>query len=470
MLNPLPAIALLPMAMLWFGLGADAIVFTLLHSVVWPVALNMHTGFMGVSETQRMVGRNYGLRGIRYVVKLLIPAAFPSILTGMKIGWAYAWRTLIAAELVFGGAVVDTEGTGEGGLGWFIFANQMDLQIPFVFAGLFTVILVGITVENVVFRNLELRTVGRWGDADDMSGAAASGGKGPDVYVRPEFVVETLGEAEIGDVERKLSGLERAWNVNGVRKATILIGLVVAWQVYTVALDVEPLMFPRFSTSAEALWLSLIDSDLLRKIWFSVSTLLIGYTAGLALSAALVLWASAQRIGADFLSTCTAMFNPLPAIALLPLAMLWFGLGTASIVFVTIHSVLWAVALSTPHRLPVGERDAADDRAELRAAEHPLRDEDPDPRGVAVDPVGDEDRLGVLLAHPDRRRAGLRRLLRQRRPRLVHLREQPEPRDRARLRGPVHRDPHRDHGRERHLQERRAAHRVSLGDAALTPG
>ena len=59
--------------------------------------------------------------------------------------------------------MVDTEGTGEGGLGWFIFANQMDLQIPFVFAGLFTVILVGITVENVVFRNLELRTVGRWG-------------------------------------------------------------------------------------------------------------------------------------------------------------------------------------------------------------------------------------------------------------------------------------------------------------------
>ena len=163
MLNPLPAIALLPMAMLWFGLGADAIVFTLLHSVVWPVALNMHTGFMGVSDTQRMVGRNYGLRGILYVVKLLIPAAFPSILTGMKIGWAYAWRTLIAAELVFGGSVVDTEGTGEGGLGWFIFANQMDLQIPFVFAGLFTVILVGITVENVVFRNLELRTVGRWG-------------------------------------------------------------------------------------------------------------------------------------------------------------------------------------------------------------------------------------------------------------------------------------------------------------------
>ena len=145
------------------------------------------------------------------------------------------------------------------------------------------------------------------------SGGPMSGAKRPDVHVRPEFVVETLGKADIGNVERKLSWIERAWNVNGVRKATILIGLVVAWQIYTVALDVEPLMFPRFSTSAEALWLSLIDSDLIRKIWFSISTLLIGYSVGLALSAALVLWASAQRLGADFLSTCTAMFNPLPA-------------------------------------------------------------------------------------------------------------------------------------------------------------
>ena len=177
--------------------------------------------------------------------------------------------------------------------------------------------------------------------------AAAGGPTGPDIHIRPEFLVEELAKAEIGDVARELSRIERVWNVNGVRKAAILVGLVVAWQVYTVALDVEPLMFPRFTDSADALWWSLIDSDLLRKIWFSVSTLLIGYAAGLVLSAVLVLWASAQRIGADFLLACTAMFNPLPAIALLPLAMLWFGLGTASIVFVTIHSVLWAVALST---------------------------------------------------------------------------------------------------------------------------
>jgi len=163
MLNPLPAIALLPLALLWFGLGASSIVFTLLHSVIWPVALNAHTGFMGVSDTQRMVGRNYGLRGVNYVAKLLIPAAFPSILMGLKIGWAYAWRTLIAAELVFGGAIADTSGTQSGGLGWFVFANQMDMQIPHVFAGLFTVILVGVVVESLIFSTIEARTVRRWG-------------------------------------------------------------------------------------------------------------------------------------------------------------------------------------------------------------------------------------------------------------------------------------------------------------------
>ena len=163
MLNPLPAIALLPLALLWFGLGASSIVFTRLHSVIWPVALNAHTGFMGVSDTQRMVGRNYGLRGVSYVTKLLIPAAFPSILMGLKIGWAYAWRTLIAAELVFGGAISDTSGTQSGGLGWFVFSSQMEMQIPAVFAGLFTVILVGVFVESIIFTNIEVRTVRRWG-------------------------------------------------------------------------------------------------------------------------------------------------------------------------------------------------------------------------------------------------------------------------------------------------------------------
>lgn len=157
MFNPLPAIALLPLALLWFGLGTPSLVFVIIHSVLWVVALNTHSGFQAVSETQRMAGQNYGLHGLRFVVHILIPAAFPSILTGLKIGWAFAWRTEIAAELVFGAT------SGSGGLGWFIFEARNQLDTPAVFAGLTAVVIIGLVVENFVFRLIERHTVRKWG-------------------------------------------------------------------------------------------------------------------------------------------------------------------------------------------------------------------------------------------------------------------------------------------------------------------
>ncbi|MCE5983133.1 MULTISPECIES: ABC transporter permease [Pseudomonas] len=157
MFNPLPAIALLPLALLWFGLGDNSLIFVLVHSVLWALALNTYAGFLGVSETLRMAGRNYGLRGLRLVVHILIPAALPSILSGLKIGWAFAWRTLIAAELVFGAT------SGKGGLGWYIFQNRNELYTDKVFAGLAVVILIGLLVESLVFNTLERVTVRRWG-------------------------------------------------------------------------------------------------------------------------------------------------------------------------------------------------------------------------------------------------------------------------------------------------------------------
>ena len=157
MFNPLPAIALLPLALIWFGLGSGSIIFVLVHSVLWAIALNTHAGFRAVSNTMRMVGQNYGLRGLKLVRLILIPAAFPAILTGLKVGWAFAWRTLIAAELVFGVS------SGSGGLGWFIYENRNQLETANVFAGLFTVILIGLFVENIIFATIERKTIRRWG-------------------------------------------------------------------------------------------------------------------------------------------------------------------------------------------------------------------------------------------------------------------------------------------------------------------
>jgi NitT/TauT family transport system permease protein len=157
MFNPLPAIALLPLAMLWLGLGNASLVFVIVHAVLWPLALGTYAGFQSVPATLRMAGRNYGLAGLPFVIQILVPAALPAIVSGLKIGWAFAWRTLIAAELVFGAS------SGKGGLGWYIFQNRNELYTDKVFAGLAAVILIGLAVEHLLFAALERATVQKWG-------------------------------------------------------------------------------------------------------------------------------------------------------------------------------------------------------------------------------------------------------------------------------------------------------------------
>jgi NitT/TauT family transport system permease protein len=157
MFNPLPALAILPLALLWLGIGIPGLILVMVQSVVWTVALNTFVGFQNVPPTLRMAGQNFGFSGLGYVFRILIPAAFPFILTGLKIGWAHAWRTLIGAELVFGVA------SRSGGLGWYIYENRAALETANVFAGLLTVIAIGFIVENLLFRTIEARTIRRWG-------------------------------------------------------------------------------------------------------------------------------------------------------------------------------------------------------------------------------------------------------------------------------------------------------------------
>jgi NitT/TauT family transport system permease protein len=91
------------------------------------------------------------------VISILLPAAFPALLAGLKIGWAFAWRTLIAAELVFGVS------SGSGGLGWYLFENKNSLQTPEVFGGLLMIIFIGLLVDGVIFSTIERHTVRKWG-------------------------------------------------------------------------------------------------------------------------------------------------------------------------------------------------------------------------------------------------------------------------------------------------------------------
>ena len=154
--QPLPAIALLPLATLWFGFGQPSLVFVTIHSIVWAVSLSTLAGFTSVGRTLVMVGENYGVTGLNLMRLVLIPAALPAILAGLRIGWAFAWRTLIGAELIFGAV------SGKGGLGWMVFENSDWLRTDKVFATMLVIILIGLAIENLVFVAIEKRTVQKW--------------------------------------------------------------------------------------------------------------------------------------------------------------------------------------------------------------------------------------------------------------------------------------------------------------------
>jgi NitT/TauT family transport system permease protein len=156
MLNPLPSIAVLPLAILWFGLNTTALVVVIANAVVWPIAINVSMGFRTVNPTVVAVGRNIGLSGWRLVRDVLMPAALPHTIAGLKTGWAFGWRTIIAAELVFGVA------GGDGGLGFFINDARYFLRTPEIFAGLVTIALIGIGLDTL-FSLLERKTVVKWG-------------------------------------------------------------------------------------------------------------------------------------------------------------------------------------------------------------------------------------------------------------------------------------------------------------------
>jgi NitT/TauT family transport system permease protein len=154
--NPLPSIAILPLAMIWFGLKPESIVFVVALASIWPVAINTDTGFRTISPTTQLAARNLGLRGWRLVIDVMLPAALPSIISGLKASWAFGWRTVVAAELVFGVA------GSAGGLGWYINNARYFLNTSTIFAGLVVISVLGILVE-AIFGIVERRTVVKWG-------------------------------------------------------------------------------------------------------------------------------------------------------------------------------------------------------------------------------------------------------------------------------------------------------------------
>jgi NitT/TauT family transport system permease protein len=158
-LHPLPGIAVLPVFILFFGIGRTTLLMVIIHSVIWPLTINISAGFASVSAVFRKIGRNYDLKPWEFFYRIMVPAAFPHIFSGLKTGWARAWRAAVSAEMVFGI-------TGDsGGLGWFVFDKRIFMDTAGMYAGILTLAMLGLAVESVLFHLVEKRTIIKWGTA-----------------------------------------------------------------------------------------------------------------------------------------------------------------------------------------------------------------------------------------------------------------------------------------------------------------
>lgn len=156
MFDLIPGIALTPIAILWLGIGDASIIFIVIHSVVWPMSRSIIDGFNAVPKLYLEAGQNIGLNPVRLVFGVFLPAALPRIFSGIKVGWARAWRGLISAEMLFGSG-------GSKGIGYYITDRRTNMDIAGVFATILVIIIIGLIVEYGIFRTIENRTFKKWG-------------------------------------------------------------------------------------------------------------------------------------------------------------------------------------------------------------------------------------------------------------------------------------------------------------------
>ncbi|MCF7941399.1 MAG: ABC transporter permease [Spirochaetia bacterium] len=155
--HPLPGIALLPLVILWSGTGITSVLVIIVHSVIWPMTINLRSGFSSVHQRYIDVGRNYGFSRLGIMLHIMIPASWSYMLAGLRIAWARSWRAVISAEMIFGvmGA--------SGGLGWYIFQRRVFMDTAGMYAGIAVLIMIGLVIEDHLFRLLEHKTISRWG-------------------------------------------------------------------------------------------------------------------------------------------------------------------------------------------------------------------------------------------------------------------------------------------------------------------
>lgn len=153
----LPAVVLMPILIITIGDTSTIIIVLVVHSVVWPMSRSIIDGFKSVPKMHIESGRNIGLSRIGLIFGIYIPSSFSSIISGVRVGWARAWRGLISAEMIFGAAQA-------AGIGTYINnARTTWISYESIYAALILIIAVGVIVEYGIFANIEKHTVRKWG-------------------------------------------------------------------------------------------------------------------------------------------------------------------------------------------------------------------------------------------------------------------------------------------------------------------
>ena len=156
-MSPLPSVAVMPLVIMWFGIGTGAMMVLIVHGVLWALVRHMLDGLRSIPRIYHEWGKNIGLSPWRMFTGILIFAIMPEFIAGVRVGWGRAWRALISAEMVFGmiGSL--------GGLGFYIYTNRAYANMTNVMAGVIVICVIGIIMESVVFKQIERRTVQKWG-------------------------------------------------------------------------------------------------------------------------------------------------------------------------------------------------------------------------------------------------------------------------------------------------------------------
>ena len=152
-LQSLPSICWLPLAVLWFGLTEKAILFVVVMGSLLSVTIAMETGRQQMPKIYGLAGRNLGAHGFKLFWYVLLPASLPFILSGLKQGWAFAWRSLISGEMIFVSL----------GRGQLLMMGRDLNDMSQVIAVMMLIVAIGYIVDGLVFKTIERRLQHKWG-------------------------------------------------------------------------------------------------------------------------------------------------------------------------------------------------------------------------------------------------------------------------------------------------------------------